>query len=230
MSKNVLIVLTSHNRLGDTGKPTGYWKEEFSTPYYVLVDAGANVTLSSPKGGEAPVDPGSAAEESASESTRRLDGDPATQQALKQTVPLADVDAADFDAVFYPGGHGPLWDLVSDEHSIRLIEAFWRQQKPVSAVCHGPIALANAKDDDGHYIVKGRAVSGFTDSEEKAVGLLDVVPYRVEKILTERGGLYKKGEDFTPFCQVDQNLITGQNPQSSEAVVNKLLEALDRRA
>lgn len=226
---NVLIVLTSHDQLGDTGEKTGFWLEEFAAPYYVFKDAGAHVTLASPKGGQPPLDPKSALEDFQTDATRRFNDDAAAQEDLANTRVLADVSADDYDAVFYPGGHGPLWDLASDAHSIALIEAFWAQEKIVSAVCHAPIVLMNAKDQDGTYLVKGRNVTGFTNGEEDAVGLTDVVPHLVEDTLIERGGKYAKADDFAPFIQQDGNLITGQNPASSDPVAEAVLQVLGHK-
>lgn len=227
MSTKILMVLTSHDRLGDTGEKTGFWLEELAAPYYVFKDAGAEVTLASPGGGQPPLDPKSSAPDFQTAATRRFDEDRRAKAELANTLKLSEANAADYDAVFYPGGHGPLWDLVSDEHSIRLIEDFWSANKPVAAVCHGPIVLVNAKDRSGAYIIKGRAVTGFTNSEEDAVQLTEVVPLLVEDSLIDRGGRYGKAEDFAPFVQVDGKLITGQNPASSESAAQALLHALD---
>ncbi|WP_019960463.1 type 1 glutamine amidotransferase domain-containing protein [Woodsholea maritima] len=226
VAKSVLMVLTSHDRLGNTGEKTGFWLEEFAAPYYALKDKGYEITLASPKGGQPPLDPKSSAPESQTEATRRFNEDSASQHQLATTVKLADVKADDFDAVFYPGGHGPLWDLVSDPHSIALIEAFWGQNKPIAAVCHAPIVLANTKDKNGDYLVKGRKVTGFTNEEEDAVGLTDIVPLLVEDTLIDRGGRYEKGDAFAPYAIQDGLLITGQNPASSEPTAELLIEAL----
>ncbi|KAA0013811.1 type 1 glutamine amidotransferase domain-containing protein [Billgrantia pellis] len=226
MSPRILMVLTSHDRLGDTGEPTGFWLEELAAPYYACLDAGAEVVLASPKGGKPPLDPKSDAEESRTEATRRFQQDDEAQQALANTRRLSEVSADDFDAVFYPGGHGPLWDLVDDADSIRLIEAFWAQQKPVSAVCHAPIALIHAHDTHGEPIIRGRDVTGFTNGEEAAVGLTDVVPHLVEDALIAGGARYSKADDFAPYTRRDGQLITGQNPASSEPTARLLLEAL----
>lgn len=226
MAKKILMVLTSHDQLGDTGKKTGFWLEEFAAPYYVFKDAGAEVTLASPEGGQPPLDPTSDAEQNQTDATRRFKSDPQAQGQLANTRKLSEIDAADYDAVFYPGGHGPLWDLVDDENSIRLIEDFWAQDKPVAAVCHAPIALVNARDTNGEHIVKDRDVAGFTNGEEDAVQLTDVVPLLVEDTLIERGGKYAKAEDFAPFVRRDGNLITGQNPASSAPAAELVLEAL----
>lgn len=226
MAKRILMVLTSHDQLGDTGQKTGFWLEEFAAPYYVFKDAGAEVTLASPKGGQPPLDPKSDAEDAQTEATKRFKEDPEAQAQLANTVALATVKADEFDALFYPGGHGPLWDLASDAHSIALIEAFWQQQKPVGAVCHAPIVLINAKTPEGEYLVKDKEVTGFANSEEAAVQLTEVVPMLVEETLIERGGRYAKAEDFTPFIRRDGRLITGQNPPSSEPAAKELLAAL----
>ncbi|MGQ4877252.1 type 1 glutamine amidotransferase domain-containing protein [Billgrantia sp. LNSP4103-1] len=226
MSKRILMVLTSHDRLGDTGEPTGFWLEELAAPYYACLDAGAEVVLASPKGGKPPLDPKSDAEESQTEATRRFQQDDQAQQALANTRRLSEVSADDFDAVFYPGGHGPLWDLVEDKDSIRLIETFWGQKKPVAAVCHAPIALIHARDREGQAIIRSREVTGFTNGEEEAVGLTEVVPHLVEEALKEGGARYSKAEDFAPYTRRDGLLITGQNPASSEPTAKLLLEAL----
>lgn len=222
----ILMVLTSHDRLGETGKPTGFWLEEFTTPYYVFKDAGAEITLASPAGGQPPMDPGSDAEDAQSESTRRFKDDAAARDALAHTRKLADVDAADFDAVFYPGGHGPLWDLAEDRDSIGLIESFWNAGKPVAAVCHAPAVLRHVKAADGAPLVKGRKVTGFSNAEETAVGLIDVVPLRVEDELSRLGGHYERGAEWSSFVQVDGRLVTGQNPASSTATARALLDQL----
>ncbi len=226
MAPNILIVLTSHDQLGDTGEKTGFWLEELAAPYYVFKDAGARITLASPKGGEPPLDPNSASPDSQTDDTRRFEADPEAMRALKATTPLSHIAAADYDAVFYPGGHGPLWDLADDTESIALIEAFWSAEKPVGAVCHAPAALVNAKAPDGDYLVNGKRVTGFTNGEETAVGLTDVVPFLVEDRLKERGAHYSKGDDFTSHTVVDGRLVTGQNPPSSADAARKLLEVL----
>jgi putative intracellular protease/amidase len=226
MSKKILVVLTSHDKLGDTGEKTGFWLEELAAPYYAFLDAGAELTLASPKGGQPPLDPKSNTTDFQTEDTKRFEADEAANAALANTTTLADVNASDFDAVFYPGGHGPMWDLVNDAQSINLIEAFWASGKVVSAVCHAPIALTNTKDANGEYIVKGRKVTGFTNTEEDAVGLTDVVPQLVEDTLIERGGLFSKIDDWASYAQKDGNLVTGQNPASSTAVAKLVLEKL----
>lgn len=224
MSQQVLIVLTSHDRLGDTGRATGFWLEELAAPYYVLKDAGITLTLASPQGGRPPVDPASDAEDSHTDATRRFESDPDAQAALAATQPLNEVSADDYDGVFYPGGHGPLWDLAEDADSIRLIETFIQQGKPVASVCHAPIVLVGARAATGEPLVKGRAVTGFTNGEEAAVGLTDVVPHRVEDALNACGGIYSKADDFAPYVRVDGQLITGQNPPSSAPTADALLE------
>ena len=226
MAKTVLMVLTSHDRLGDTGQKTGFWLEEFAAPYYVFKDAGIDITLASPKGGQPPLDPKSDLPDSQTDATRRFAADPQAQRQLASTRPLREVTAADYDAVFYPGGHGPLWDLVSDSNSIRLIEDFWAQDKPVAAVCHAPIVLANARDRSGNPIVKGRTVTGFANSEEDAVQLTDVVPLLVEDTMVDRGANYVKAGDFAAFARQDGKLITGQNPASSDLAADMVLKAL----
>jgi len=226
MSKKVLIVLTSHDKLGDTGEATGFWLEELAAPYYAFLDAGAELTLASPKGGKPPLDPKSNTVDFQTDDTKRFEADEAANAALANTAKLKDIHAADYDAVFYPGGHGPMWDLVNDAQSISLIEDFWASEKVVSAVCHAPIVLANTKDTNGEYIVKGRKVTGFTNSEEDAVGLTNIVPQLVEDTLIARGGVYSKIEDWASYAQKDGNLVTGQNPSSSTAVAKLVLETL----
>jgi putative intracellular protease/amidase len=225
----ILVVLTSHDQLGDTGSPTGFWLEELAAPYYAFKDAGAELTLASPKGGQPPLDPKSDDPDAQTEATRRFKADGDANRALAATARLDSISARDFDAVFYPGGHGPLWDLVENEASIQLIEDFWADNKPVSAVCHAPIALVNAKDENGVHIVKGREVTGFTNSEEEAVGLTKVVPLLVEDTMIARGAKYSKVGDWQSYTRQDGNLITGQNPGSSEAVAALVLAAIERQ-
>lgn len=222
----ILMVLTSHDKLGDTGKKTGFWLEEFAAPYYVLKDAGAEITLASPKGGQPPLDPKSDEPDAQTEATDRFKADQTAQQLLASTTPLSQIDPADFDAVFYPGGHGPLWDLAEDKASIALIEAFAAKDRPVGAVCHAPGVLRHVKDKDGQPLVSGRKVTGFTNSEEEAVGLTKVVPFLVEDMLQERGGLYEKGSDWGVHVVTDGKLVTGQNPASSEEAAKALLKLL----
>ena len=222
----ILMILTSHDQLGDTGKKTGFWLEEFAAPYYVFLDAGAEITLASPKGGQPPLDPKSDAPDAQTDATRRFRDDASATAALSDTRMLADVDIADYDAVFYPGGHGPLWDLAIDPHSIALIEDALAAKKPVGLVCHAPAALKNVRASNGSPLVKGLKVTGFTNGEEDAVGLTDVVPFLVEDMLIENGGNYSKGADFAVYTVQDGSLITGQNPASSEAAAKRVLAAL----
>lgn len=225
----ILMVLTSHDQLGNTGKKTGFWLEEFAAPYYVFKDAGADITLASPKGGQPPLDPKSDAPDAQTDATRRFKTDDAARQALAHTTVLSGVSGDNFDAVFYPGGHGPLWDLANDAHSIQLIESMVAAGKPVSAVCHAPGALRNAHNADGSPLVRGKKVAGFTNSEEAAAQLTDVVPFLVEDMLRERGGQYSKGADWKPYVVIDGNLITGQNPASSEEAAHAVLKQLAER-
>ncbi|WP_119156193.1 type 1 glutamine amidotransferase domain-containing protein [Caldimonas tepidiphila] len=225
----ILIVLTSHDRLGDTGKPTGFWLEELAAPYYVFKEAGADLTLASPKGGQPPLDPKSHEPDAQSEDTRRFQQDPEAQRALANTVPLASVAPKDFDAVFYPGGHGPLWDLAEDRASIALIETMYANEQPLALVCHAPGVLRNTRGPDGQPLVKGKAVTGFANSEEDAVGLTKIVPFLVEDELRRCGGNYSKGADWQPHVVTDGWLVTGQNPASSAPAARALLEALGRR-
>jgi putative intracellular protease/amidase len=222
----ILIVLTSHDQLGDTGNKTGFWLEEFAAPYYRLLDANVELTLASPAGGQPPLDPKSSEDDAQTEATHRFNADQKAQAALANTVKLAEVRADDFDAVFYPGGHGPLWDLVENKDSISLIENFIATNKPVAAVCHAPAVLVNAHDANGQPLVQGKRVTGFSNSEEAAVGLTDIVPFLLEDRLAEMGGSYEKTDDWHPLAVVDGLLITGQNPASSEAVAAALVEAL----
>lgn len=222
----VLMVLTSHGELGDTGEKTGFWLEEFAAPYYVFRDAGVDITLASPLGGQPPLDPRSDDPDAQTEATRRFKADRAAQAALSSTRRLATVSAADFDAVFYPGGHGPLWDLAEDASSIALIETMLASGKPVAAVCHAPAALRHARTVDGVPVVQGKSVTGFTNTEEEAVGLTRVVPFLVEDMLTEHGGHYSKAADWQPHVVHDGLLITGQNPASSAPAAQALLEML----
>lgn len=226
MTKRILIVLTSHDQLGNTGEKTGFWLEEFAAPYYIFKDAGAEITLASPNGGQPPIDPKSELDDFQTDATRRFYTDTKSQTLLAETAKLSEVNASDYDAIFYPGGHGPLWDLVNDQISIQLIESFWTQNKPVSAVCHAPIVLVNAKDENGNPIVKDREVTGFSNKEETAVGLTDVVPMLVENQLIEKGGNFSKADNFTSYMRSDGNLITGQNPASSEPVALAVLDLL----
>jgi putative intracellular protease/amidase len=222
----VLFVMTSHDQLGNTGKKTGFWIEEFAAPYYKLADAGVDITIASPNGGQPPIDPKSEEPDAQTEATKRYYQDKALQEKLSQTKKLSEVKAEDYDAVFYPGGHGPLWDLANDRNSIKLIEDFYNQKKPVAAVCHGPAVLAQAKAPNGEPLVKGKNVAGFTNSEEAAVHLTDIVPFLVEDKLKALGGNYSKEADWAPYVVTDGLLITGQNPASSEPAAEALLERL----
>ncbi|MFD3206290.1 type 1 glutamine amidotransferase domain-containing protein [Pseudomonas sp. LS_2] len=219
----VLIVLTSHDQLGDTGLKTGFWLEELAAPYYAFKDAGAALTLASPAGGQPPLDPKSDSPDFQTDDTRRFSADAEAQKALANTVKLSDVSASDFDAVFYPGGHGPLWDLAESSTSIALIEAFERAGKPIGFVCHAPGVLRHVKGADGQPLVKGRRVTGFTNSEEEAVQLTQVVPFLVEDELQALGAQFEKGPDWGSFVITDGRLVTGQNPGSSEAAAKALL-------
>ena len=227
-SMKILMVLTSHDKLGDTGKKTGFWLEEFAAPYYVFKEAGAEMVLASPRGGQPPIDPKSIDADAQTDATRRFKTDSATQSVLATTVRLRDLTAVDFDAVFYPGGHGPLWDLTDDPASITLIEAMLAAGKPVAVVCHAPGVLRHVKTTAGESVVKGKAVTGFTNTEEKATGLTDVVPFLVEDMLKKNGGNYSKAADFQPYVVTDRLLITGQNPASSGPAARTLLKLVKR--
>ncbi|CAA0104503.1 Protein/nucleic acid deglycase 1 [BD1-7 clade bacterium] len=223
---NILFVLTSHDQLGNTGEKTGFWIEEFAAPYYVLADNGATITLASPKGGQPPIDPKSELADFQTSATQRFDDDKALQEKLANTQRLDQVSADAFDAVFYPGGHGPLWDLTDNADSIRLIESFIAQNKIVSAVCHAPTVLLRVKDQQGNPWVNGKKVTAFSNSEEAAVGLTDVVPELLEDALAALGASYSKTDDWHAYCVEDGQLITGQNPASSEAVANAVLQRI----
>jgi putative intracellular protease/amidase len=222
----ILIVLTSHDQLGDTGRTTGFWLEELAAPYYAFTDAGAQIVLASPKGGQPPLDPKSNEPDFQTDLTRRFQADPAATAQLATTVRLDSVNQGDFDAVFYPGGHGPLWDLANDRHSIALIESFIAAHKPVALVCHAPGVLRDVKAADGSPLVAGRKVTGFTNSEEAGVGLTDVVPFLVEDMLRAAGGQYSKGPDWGSYVVSDGLLITGQNPASSAETAAALVKHL----
>ena len=222
----ILMVLTSHDRLGDTGQPTGFWLEEFAAPYYTFKDAGAQITLASPKGGQPPLDPKSSDPAMQTDATRRFAADGAAQTALASTLTLDEVRAEGFDALFYPGGHGPLWDLAEDPRSVALIERFQALGKPVGAVCHAPAVLRHVRGADGQPLVKGRQVTGFSNSEEAAVQLTAVVPFLVEDMLKANGGQYSSAADWHSHVAVDGLLVTGQNPASSEASAAALLKLL----
>ena len=222
----ILMVLTSHDQLGNTGKKTGFWLEEFAAPYYAFKDAGADVTLVSPQGGQPPLDPVSDEADAQTDATRRFKADPAAQAALAHTGKLSEVSGDGFDALFYPGGHGPLWDLAEDADSIKLIESMAAAGKIVSAVCHAPGALRHVKAADGTPLVQGKNVTGFTNTEEAAVKLTDIVPFLVEDMLVKNGGQYSKGDDWAPYVVIDDKLITGQNPASSEPAARAVLRQL----
>ncbi len=220
------MVLTSHSELGNTGKKTGFWVEEFASPYYTMKDAGASITIASPKGGQPPIDPTSTETANQTEATHRFDKDDVLQDLLAHTKKLSEISVDDYDAVFYPGGHGPLWDLSNDRDSIEIIETFWDDKKPVAAVCHAPSVLLHVKDETGQPLLKGKKVTGFTNTEEEAVGLTEVVPFLLEDELKKQGGIYSKKEDWASYVITDGLLITGQNPASSKSAALQLLELL----
>ncbi|HUW75901.1 MAG TPA: type 1 glutamine amidotransferase domain-containing protein [Gallionella sp.] len=224
--KKILMVLTSHDQLGNTGKKTGFWLEEFAAPYYVFKDAGAAITLASPLGGQPPLDPKSDEPDFQTEATKRFKADPAAQAVLAKTQRLDSIKPAEFDAVFYPGGHGPLWDLAEDAASIALVESTLAAGKPLAAVCHAPAVLRHPKAANGKSVVQDKAVTGFTNTEEAAVGLTDIVPFLVEDMLSKNGGKYSKGADWHPHVVTDGLLITGQNPASSAPAATALLKAI----
>ena len=224
----ILMVLTSHDQLGDTGRKTGFWLEELASPYYTFKDAGAEVVLASPKGGQPPLDPKSNEPSNQTDLTKRFEADEAAKAQLATTLRLDSVNQADFDSVFYPGGHGPMWDLAEDQNSVKLIESFLATNKPVALVCHAPGALRHVKKPDGTPVVEGKKVAGFTNSEEATMGLTDVVPFLVEDELKAKGGLYSKGPDLKPYIVSDGLLITGQNPASSGPAAKALIEHLSK--
>jgi putative intracellular protease/amidase len=224
----IALILTSHDQLGNTGHKTGFWLEELAAPYYVFKDAGATLTLASPKGGQPPLDPSSDKPDAQTDATKRFKQDPEAQQALAHTVKLDTIKAADFDAIFYPGGHGPLWDLAEDKHSIDLIEKAYAAGKPVAVVCHAPGVLRHVKAANGEPLVKGKAVTGFSNTEEEAVQLTKVVPFLVEDMLKENGGIYSKKADWQPYVVSAGNLITGQNPASSGPAAEEMLKQLKK--
>ncbi|MGD8174515.1 type 1 glutamine amidotransferase domain-containing protein [Marinimicrobium sp. ARAG 43.8] len=223
---NVLMVLTSHSQLGNTGKRTGFWLEEFAAPYYRFVDSGATVTLTSPRGGQPPLDPKSDEPDAQTDDTERFRADDKAQRQLAETVPLDQIKPEDYDAIFYPGGHGPLWDLAEDRDSIRLLEYFYEHDKPMGLVCHAPGVLRHAKQPDGRSLISGKHVTGFSNTEEEAVALTDVVPFLVEDELRHHGGQYSKADDFHAHVVTDRNLVTGQNPSSSAPTADALLKLL----
>jgi putative intracellular protease/amidase len=222
----ILFVLTSHDKLGETGKKTGFWVEEFANPYYALLDKGAEITIATPKGGKAPIDPSSDLPSAGTADTERYKNDKVAQDKINNTLILANINPVDYDAVFYPGGHGPLWDLSEDKTSIKLIETFNQHKKPIAFVCHAPAALKNVKSSNGEFLVKNKKVTGFSNTEEEAVNLTAVVPFLVEEMLSKNGGIYSKTDDWQPYAIQDGNLITGQNPASSALVAKKLIEML----
>jgi putative intracellular protease/amidase len=226
----LLMVLTSHDKLGATGEKTGFWLEEFAAPYYVFKNAGVQITLASPLGGKPPVDPRSESPDSQTEATRRFKADRVAQEQLIHTVKLASLSPSDYDAVFYPGGHGPLWDLAEDRASISLIEKAFAANKPVGAVCHAPGALRYVRAPNSALLVSGKKVTGFSNSEEEAVGLTKLVPFLVEDMLRNNGGVYSKSDNFQPHVAVDGNLVTGQNPASSASAASEVLRLLGKSA
>ncbi|MDX2453288.1 type 1 glutamine amidotransferase domain-containing protein [Desulfosarcina sp.] len=225
----ILMVLTSHEKLGKTGLKTGFWLEEFASPYYVFKDRNIEVTLASPKGGNPPLDPKSDAPDFQTAATERFRNDKESQKKLANTHRLDALDPSDFDAVFYPGGHGPLWDLAEDKNSISLLETFYRQGKPMGLVCHAPGVLRHTNREDGDPLVKGKKVTGFSNTEEEAVQLTEVVPFLLEDMLKSNQGLYTKGVDWESHVEVDGNLLTGQNPASSEAVAHEMINQLRKK-
>ena len=225
--KKVLFVVTSHDQLGNTGEKTGFWSEEFAAPYYELADRGIQIDIASPLGGQPPIDPKSADPASATEDTKRFDKDTELLNKLKHTLKLANVKESDYDAVFYPGGHGPLWDLTKDKNSKALIACFYTNNKPIAFVCHAPGVLKDVKVNE-EYLVKGKKLTGFSNTEEAAVGLTNVVPFLLEEVLQANGGIYSKTENWQPYAVEDGLLITGQNPASSKLVAQKLIEKLNK--
>jgi len=225
----ILIVLTSHSDLGNSGKKTGFWIEEFAAPYYVLADSGAELTIASPKGGQPPVDPKSESPEAQTPATERFYRDIEVIDQVAHSLKLSEVNQADYDAVFYPGGHGPLWDLANDENSIQLIEDFYNHHKPIAFVCHAPAALVKVKAENGEPLVKDKEVTGFSDTEEEAVGLTKIVPFLLEDELKSLGAKYSKGDNWSSFVKKDGLLITGQNPASSAEAARLLLSTINEK-
>ena len=226
--KKVLFVVTSHDQLGNTGEKTGFWTEELAAPYYALLDQGVIIDIATPKGGQPPIDPKSSDPSSATEDTKRFDADKVLLEKLKNTKKLSDINQADYDAIFYPGGHGPLWDLAEDKTSIALIESFYNHKNPVAFVCHAPGVLKDVKIN-GQFLVKGKKVTGFANTEEEAVGLTKIVPFLLEDALQANGGIYSKAANWQPYAVEDGLLITGQNPASSKLVAEKLLAKLNSK-
>lgn len=226
--KKVLFVVTSHDKLGNTGEKTGFWTEELAAPYYALLDQGVAIDIVTPLGGQPPIDPKSADPASATEDTKRFDADTVLLEKLKNTKKLSEINQADYDAVFYPGGHGPLWDLAQDKTSAALIEDFYNHKKPIAFVCHAPGVLKDVKIN-GEFLVKGKKVTGFANTEEEAVGLTKIVPFLLEDVLQKNGAIYSKGADWHPYAVEDGLLITGQNPASSKLVAEKLLAQLNSK-
>lgn len=224
----ILMILTSHGRLGNTGQKTGLWLEEFAAPYYVFKDNDMQITLASPAGGQPPIDPKSNAPDTQTEATRRFENDEEAKNMFAATQRLESLNPEDFDAIFYPGGHGPLWDLAEDINSISLIESFYRRGKPIGCVCHAPAVLRDAVREDGLPLVTGKKVTGFSNSEESLVKLTEIVPFMVEDMLKIKGGLYSRGDDWTSYVQVDGNLVTGQNPASSKEAAEKIVQLLKK--
>ena len=225
--KRILIVLTSHSELGNTDEETGFWIEEFASPYYIFLDAGTEITIASPAGGQPPIDPKSELPDFQTASTQRFAKDEVAQAKLAVTIKLRDIDTQNYDAVFYPGGHGPLWDLTENNESIKLIEKFLQEQKPIATVCHASAVLLNVNDSNSEPVVKGRTITGFSNTEEDAVGLTEVVPFLLEDELIKKGGDYKKTDDWNSFAVQDGLIFTGQNPASSEAVAEKVMTYLN---
>ncbi len=224
----ILIVLTSHSELGNTGKKTGFWIEEFAAPYYVFKEAGAEISIASPKGGQPPIDPSSDTPDNQTPSTIRFKSDTELQKELSNSLKLSSVSADDFDGIFYPGGHGPLWDLSNDADSIKLIETFWKSKKPVAAVCHAPSVLLHVKNEKDELLLKGKNVTGFSNSEEEAVQLTNIVPFLLEDELKKIGSIYSKKENWASYVVKDGLMITGQNPASSEEAARELVKALKK--
>jgi putative intracellular protease/amidase len=224
----ILFVLTSHDQLGNTAKKTGFWIEEFATPYYFFTGKNSEVTVATPNGGRAPIDPKSNEPGFQTDATKRYFNDAVAQKLLSNTVKLSSVSPKNFDAVFYPGGHGPMWDLANDTTSIALIQSFYKSNKPIAFVCHGSAALVNVKLDNGEYLIAGKKLTSFCNTEEEAVQLTEIVPFSLEDKLKSRGAIYKKGADWSSYVLEDGLLLTGQNPQSSNEVAQKLFDKLKK--